>query len=247
MWRRLRTRRRARDLRRSHLLRSAGRYDDSRRLLEAVLRRDPADPIAARRLRELRTAREVDRARALWDEGHPDEAEELLHDVLDRMPDEAEVHLWLAPMAVVREAFDKAAFHAHRAAQLCGDDPYMLFRAASSVRWHDLAAARAYLDRAKVLIPAWRQRYAWPFDHDVDHLEGILLFNEGEPESALAHLRRAFDAAPGEIGNGDDLAEILLRLDRPGDALDVTARALEHRPSDARLLDLQEQAREALG
>ena len=72
------------------------------------------------------------------------------------------------------------------------------------------------------------------------HLKGLLAWSEGERETGVELLARAFAADPGGLGVGADLALALAELGRSEDAATVVERALDARPGDARLLALRD-------
>jgi len=67
------------------------------------------------------------------------------------------------------------------------------------------------------------------------------------PGPGLAALRRAVDADPGRVAASVDLALLLLRGGRAGDALDAARRGLDRHPGSAELLSLAAAARAEQG
>ncbi len=175
---------------------------------------------------------EFDRAYALHDEGRDEEALAVLRALVERHPESAEAHLSLAPMLVVLGRFDEAAECARLGAERAWNDPYLLVRAATTA-WHgDPAAAKVYLGRVDELT-GWAPSFA--LEGEVWHLKGLLAWGDGAREAARAWLEQAFEADPGGLGVGADLALALAECGREEDAAIVIARALESRPGDERL------------
>ena len=179
---------------------------------------------------------DLDRAFALHAEGRTGEAVAVLRAVVARAPDAPDAHLVLASLLVGLDEFDDAAEHARLAAERAWNDPFMLVRAASAA-WHaDPAAAQVYLGRVDELT-GWAPHFA--LQTEAWHLKGLLAWNAGDREAALAWLERAFAADPATLGLGADLALAYAQCGR--DATEVITRALEHRPGDERLLGLRSQ------
>jgi tetratricopeptide (TPR) repeat protein len=230
-----------RDLRRASDLRRRGWYAESRSLFASILRRHPGEPRAEWHLQQLRFAQDFDLADALHGEGRTVDAEEVVSAVIRRFPGEPEPHLRLAPMLAVRGAIVEAAEHAAAAAEGAWDDPNSLFRAASCARYGDPEASRRYLTRMEQLLMRQGTEAGFPFRADVWHLEGLLAYEGGAPHVAVERFEAAFEAEPDGVGVGADLALIYAELGRYSEALDVVARALEHRPGDERLVHVQAQ------
>jgi len=182
---------------------------------------------------------EFDRAYALHAEGRDDEALAVLRALVEQQPESAEAHLFLAPMLVALGRFDEAATHARQGAERAWNDPYLLVRAATTA-WHgDPAAANVYLGRVDELT-GWAPSFA--LQGAVWHLKGLLAWGDGEREAALSWLGQAFEADPGALGVGADLAIALAEGGREEDAAAVITRALASRPGDERLLALRDPA-----
>jgi len=214
------------------------------RVILRALRRQPDDEWLQRLGREIAYAREQDRALALFDAGQTENGMAAMQALVDRFPEEAELELWLASMTVTVGRVEVAAAHAQRAVVLRPSDPIVLFRAASTIRWSDTDRARALLEESKRLIAtSAAERDA--FRPDFHHLEGLIEHDDGNLADAVWHLEQAFRTDPSGMGHGADLAVAYLEQDRHRPALDVIARALEHHPSNQRLLDLQRQAQDA--
>ena len=236
---------RRRDLVRAAWLRKHGRYDESRRVILRASRRQPDDQWLRQLAQATHYAREEDRARTIFDEGRTEDAITAMQGLADRFPDDAGIHLWLASMYMTLENFEQMAVHVQHALDAEPDDPIVMFRAACRIRWSDTGRARVLLEDSKRGIAASSDLRGGAFRPDFDHLEGLIAHDEGNVEEAVRHLERAFRDEPNGIGHGADLAVAYLEQDRPRDALDVIARALEHHPGDGRLLRLQRQAQEA--
>ena len=201
----------------------------------------PKRALRARRKAGRYPPDEEARALALFDEGRTDQGIAAMQVLADRFPGEAPLHLWLSSMTVTVGRFDDAAAHADRALAAAPDDPIVLFRAASVLRWSDTARARALLEASeRGLAPD--SLLADVLRPDFDHLNGLIAHDEGRLEVAVGHFERAFRAEPDGLGHGADLAVAYLEAGRHRDALDVIARALEHYPGGERLLELQRQA-----
>ena len=180
---------------------------------------------------------ECDRAYALHEEGRDEEALAVLRALVEQHQESVEAHLSLAPMLVVLGRFDEAAECARLGAERAWNDPYLLVRSATTA-WHgDPAAAKVYLGRIDELT-GWAPSFA--LEAEVWHLKGLLAWNEGAREAALEWLGRAFEADPGGLGAGADLALALAESGRGAEATAVVERALQARPGDARLLALTE-------
>jgi Flp pilus assembly protein TadD len=224
------------------LLREDGRYEASRRAVERVLKRWPGDPVARRLLAVLPSAPYVDQANALFDAGRLDDAEGVLAYALARLPDDPEVHLRLASLAATRGKVEVAARHARCAVEVGPDDPNLLVRAASPMRWHDHDGARECVDRAARLTAGVDDPERFPLRWGLIHLDGVLTFDAGDHGLGIALLERAFGAEPESVGFGDDLAQAYLVVGRISDARATITEALEHRPDDERLLRLRAEA-----
>lgn len=78
-----------------------------------------------------------------------------------------------------------------------------------------------------------------PFDMDVHGQLGRRLLEEGDYSEALVEFQAAVALGPANLADAHaDVAETLLRLDRPGEAKTSALRALEQAPTYARAQDL---------
>ena len=180
---------------------------------------------------------EFDRAYALHEAGRSDEALAVLRGLVEQHPQSAEAQLSLAPMLVALGRFEEAAECARLGAERAWNDPYLLVRAATTA-WHgDPAAAKVYLGRVDELT-GWAPSFA--LEGEVWHLKALLAWSEGARATALERFTQAFEADPGGLGVGADLALALAESGRGEEAAAVVERALEARPGDTRLLAMRD-------
>ena len=175
----------------------------------------------------------LQRSRALLSQEMDDQAAELVRDALVRYPDDARLCAHGAWLALPEDRSDPVAATesrelARRAAALAPNSvPILLSAARVMYRLHEVADARALLERARS-----RPIADVPLRAELLHLDGLVLTSEGHDERAEAALRGAFDEEPDGIGHGAELADFLARRGRMGEALEVTDKALRHRPDD---------------
>lgn len=163
--------------------------------------------------------------------GHWPEQMSLLEKAVVACPDEPE--FWYRYAVGCAESDpERCAEHARRAADLAGDDPGLLARAANLM--YDIQDYEASeRDRRRAIA---RMLEGFPLTPDMLHLAGKLALQKGNEAVAEEYLGHAFEIEPGSPGFGRILA---VRLTERGDhqgGLDVINRALAHDPSDKDLL-----------
>ncbi len=85
-------------------------------------------------------------------------------------------------------------------------------------------AARLYLEQGRLghAREAIERALAQPGSGDeIEHLAGIIFHRSGDLERALRHYRAAASASPGSLAHLLAAAELLVSLDRPGEALQL--------------------------
>lgn len=222
--------RREQQLDRAAELLMAGRYSESERLLELVLRTEPDDRRAGFIKTQLALEPELGIALALGRDGRLGDEHQVLLGLIRRLPREPEVYLRLATNAAAQQRDRAAAGYARNAAELAPGDPEVLFRAAWLARRGDPGAARAYLERVKQRAVSSGSEFA--LYREVPYLEGLLADHEGRDAESLVFLQRAFELDAANVGVAGSLASTYIRQGRVGDARDALAVGLEHHPED---------------
>lgn len=155
----------------------------------------------------------------------------------ERWPEEAHLSLRLATMNASVDRPDAAARYVRRAIDLAPDDFLVRLRAVDMLRDADPEEARDMLEQCRRRLKEDADLRV--FQPDLDPMEALLVYDEDDPAPAIVLFEAAFKAEPDGVGIGADLALAYATVDRTSDALDVVAKALEHRRDDERLLKVQ--------